>query len=290
LSVSGTFDQATYNATSRFQNQYFGDILEPWGHTGPTGFVYILTKKKINEIYCNTIISLTPDQQAEIIVFRSYLASIGGDQRGSGFARGNGGTVGGAPGFSVGTTSSTSTIAGGSGTTSTSSTGILMSTAKKIKDRLASAFGFMNGNAAVSLLAFPGSMKEVLRNGLQLLGILALIYAITSLLFNDESSRRNKLWFAAGLTLLALILVTLFASYYLVLPLVIVLIILVSMLIFSNKDGGSGTIDKSGTPIILPPASDSGRDIKQVKKNEKLESQIEDAVKEELSNQPSDSR
>ncbi len=76
LSYTSVFDEPTYQAVSRFQNKYFYDILEPWGHDAPTGFVYILTKKKINEIYCNTLISLTPDQKQEILSFRSFIESL----------------------------------------------------------------------------------------------------------------------------------------------------------------------------------------------------------------------
>jgi fibro-slime domain-containing protein len=75
LELNGDFDQATFDAVSRFQNKYFTDILAPWGHDAPTGFVYITTKKKINEIYCNTIITLTQEQQSEIDAFRNYIIS-----------------------------------------------------------------------------------------------------------------------------------------------------------------------------------------------------------------------
>ncbi len=73
LSLTSVFDNSTYEAVSRFQNKYKSDILTPWGHTKPTGFVYILTKKKINEIYCNTLISLSDADQNEIIEFRKLL-------------------------------------------------------------------------------------------------------------------------------------------------------------------------------------------------------------------------
>ena len=75
LMLNATFDQATFEAVSRFQNKYFSDILEPWGHTAPTGFVYILTKKKINEIYCNTLLSLNQSERDEIAAFRAFILS-----------------------------------------------------------------------------------------------------------------------------------------------------------------------------------------------------------------------
>jgi len=50
--------------------------LEPWGHTGPTGYVYILTLKKINEIYCQRLFPLNEAQVNEIIAFRALLESL----------------------------------------------------------------------------------------------------------------------------------------------------------------------------------------------------------------------
>lgn len=79
LSFTGVFDEMTFRAVERFQNKYFDDILKPWGHTAPTGFVYITTKKKINEIYCNTTINLSVEDQNEISAFRAYIESLGGN-------------------------------------------------------------------------------------------------------------------------------------------------------------------------------------------------------------------
>lgn len=76
LSLTGVFDQATYDAVSAFQIKYFNDILEPWGHTTSTGYVYILTKKKINEIYCQTIYPLNQVQINEIDAFRQLLEGL----------------------------------------------------------------------------------------------------------------------------------------------------------------------------------------------------------------------
>ena len=75
LSLTTVFDRATFDAVSRFQNKYFDDILEPWGHKAPTGFVYILTKKKINEIYCNTEVILSQADKDEIAAFRALMDS-----------------------------------------------------------------------------------------------------------------------------------------------------------------------------------------------------------------------
>ena len=76
VTLTGVFDQATFDAVSAFQMKYFKDILEPWGHTGPTGYVYILTQKKINEIYCQRLFPLNQAQINEIVVFRAFLESL----------------------------------------------------------------------------------------------------------------------------------------------------------------------------------------------------------------------
>jgi hypothetical protein len=52
LAVTGTFDQPTFDAVEAFQTKYVKDVLNPWATTTPTGFVYIFTKQKINQIYC----------------------------------------------------------------------------------------------------------------------------------------------------------------------------------------------------------------------------------------------
>jgi hypothetical protein len=52
LSVTGFYDQATYNAVERFQMKYNRDVLGPWGITDSTGYVFITTKLAVNNVYC----------------------------------------------------------------------------------------------------------------------------------------------------------------------------------------------------------------------------------------------
>ena len=56
--------------------RYERDILTPWGHDAPTGYTYILTKKKVNEIYCKMAFPVTPLQQLEIDTFRNFLLGL----------------------------------------------------------------------------------------------------------------------------------------------------------------------------------------------------------------------
>ena len=78
LQVTGFFDQTTFDAVSEFQQRYEPDILEPWALPGPTGYVYITTKKKVNEIYCGKEFPVSDTEQAEIIAFRELIQSSEG--------------------------------------------------------------------------------------------------------------------------------------------------------------------------------------------------------------------
>jgi hypothetical protein len=70
LQITGNFDEATLNAVNIFQERYSQDVLVPWGLESYTGYVYITTKKKINEIYCQRPFPLTLDQGREIAAYR----------------------------------------------------------------------------------------------------------------------------------------------------------------------------------------------------------------------------
>lgn len=65
LSESGQYDSATEAAVSDFQERYRSLVLDPWGISEPTGYVYLTTKKAINEIICRHEIAfpLTPDEE-----------------------------------------------------------------------------------------------------------------------------------------------------------------------------------------------------------------------------------
>ncbi|MBU4375330.1 peptidoglycan-binding protein [Patescibacteria group bacterium] len=55
ISITGTYDEQTYAAVKEFQTKYINDVLAPWDHSTPTGYVYKTTKQKINELYCQYI-------------------------------------------------------------------------------------------------------------------------------------------------------------------------------------------------------------------------------------------
>lgn len=52
LAITGVYTQADFEAVERFQSQYLRDVLNPWGISGPTGYVFITTRLAINNVYC----------------------------------------------------------------------------------------------------------------------------------------------------------------------------------------------------------------------------------------------
>ncbi len=71
VSLTKEYDEATIQAVRAFQERYAQDILEPWGMTESSGYVYYTTQKKINELWCKDIdFSLTDEQLKEIETFK----------------------------------------------------------------------------------------------------------------------------------------------------------------------------------------------------------------------------
>jgi peptidoglycan hydrolase-like protein with peptidoglycan-binding domain len=77
VSVTGIYDAQTVTAVNAFQVKYGSDILVPWDGTyNPSSFTYILTKKKVNEIYCQTAFPLTVQQQSVIDAYRQFVNDL----------------------------------------------------------------------------------------------------------------------------------------------------------------------------------------------------------------------
>jgi len=172
------------SAVNRYQDKYFGQILSPWGHEEHTGYVYILTKKHINETYCKTAYPLTVLEQNEIDAFRTLLESL----RNAGIDNGgeveptdignttdpdvNDGTIG-----VIDTATSTGNgLAVGGGSNNGSVAGVATTTGaiENITDTL--------NNLATVLFAFPDSVQEtVVCTGWFVL-ILIVVYLLGTLL------------------------------------------------------------------------------------------------------------
>jgi len=76
VQVTGVYDDQTIVALDSFQERYKADILTPWGHTEATSYTYILTKKKVNEIYCKMAFPVNTQQQEEIDSYRAFLQGL----------------------------------------------------------------------------------------------------------------------------------------------------------------------------------------------------------------------
>lgn len=76
LPVNGIYEQVDYEAVKKFQLKYKEDILNPWNYDEATGYVYITTKKKINELYYQKEFSLTVSQEAEIAAFNEFMDDL----------------------------------------------------------------------------------------------------------------------------------------------------------------------------------------------------------------------
>jgi hypothetical protein len=74
VQVTGVFDIATFEAVMDFQQKYAADILAPWGATEPTGYVYITTRQKMNELQCGVKEPLTAGEAALIAAYRAERA------------------------------------------------------------------------------------------------------------------------------------------------------------------------------------------------------------------------
>ena len=68
VSENGMYDSATLAAVHVFQTKYASSILTPWGIKTSTGFVYLTTRKKVNEIVCKNAktFPLTIEEQRRI--------------------------------------------------------------------------------------------------------------------------------------------------------------------------------------------------------------------------------
>ena len=108
IPITGFFGQLTDEAVRAFQSKYATEILGPWGINTPTGYVYLTTRKKINEIFCRPAQFPLTTSEVEIIA-RTRLgmetstppasggsggAGIGGKMSGSGSGSGSGGVIG----------------------------------------------------------------------------------------------------------------------------------------------------------------------------------------------------
>jgi len=77
VDVNGNFDLKTLAGVNAFQTKYLGQVMGPWGATQSSGYVYITTKKMINQIACDTAFVISPAEQTIIDAYKTAEAGNG---------------------------------------------------------------------------------------------------------------------------------------------------------------------------------------------------------------------
>ncbi len=271
LEVNGIFDDATFAAVSAFQEKYKEDILTPWGHDAATGYVYILTKKKVNENYCKTAFPVTTPEQSEIDSFKVFLTSlqeaevVSGEEDTSFFENVIQREVGVVPNDISGIVENSRTIS---------------------PVRSNKLFGLQTGdflsNLASAAFSLPANIPDAFISLFTFLLALVVIYIAGTLIANSQSSlnktpyqlkSRKAMYFAVGV-LLALLGAYFLHVYFLILPLIIAFVTLVILWFwYSSRKVTSimaiQTIEKmkketAAKMTITTPASQTKEENKQV--------------------------
>ena len=189
VNVTGVFDEATQQAVMEFQLRYKDEILAPWGISQPTGYVYITTLGKINQILCGSTIPHV--QPAKVI--KDIKPEVLGKEYG-GFKEGMG----------TSTLSSIPVIGSGGGGGTTSDKG----QKTDIPETLAAA-----------LFSWPDTLGEFIRCFYELLLILIVLYilgnVLENVLYKDNPENVSKRYYAKWWTITSGFLVSLGGAYYL---------------------------------------------------------------------------
>lgn len=201
LAVTGEFDQATFAAVSAFQLKYKDEVLTPWGISAPTGYVYIRTLGKINQMLCNSDIpGVTP---AKALVSKEGGSKEGGFKEGMGTS-----TLGGVPVIGTSTVSNGQNI-------------------EKDND------SFWR-NAAAALFSWPSGTLNTLQCLYEFILILVVLYILgsvmESVLYKDVRENVRKRFRTKWATILiglavAFIGAALLKEYCLLLPLLIAFLV-----------------------------------------------------------------
>ena len=204
LALNGVFDQKTFDAVSAFQVKYFDDILKPWGHTLPTGYVYILTLKKVNEIYCQRLLPVSEAQTQEIVAFKALLDGLraqGINPELPGALKGNS------------TSSPVLPVVG------TNDKGGILKNGQSIR------------NIASAIFATPDNLKDMAKSLYGLAVILVALYVLGNVLkdvlYKNSTGRRKFLvkWFTINIGLALAVIVAYVLEWLFILPLLVALVL-----------------------------------------------------------------
>lgn len=184
LQVTGIYDEATVAAVKAFQAKYSSDILSPWGDETPTGYTYLLTKKKVNEIYCKKAFPLTSEQENEVTAFRTFLQNLKnagvnlGNNDGGGFGIGGDNSVGVVtPNKTKATTTNVLNIDGNTNVEGQSFFGNLIGKLRGTTSQLANlSFATVTGTTSV-VSTGQNLVSRILESGKGLLGLALSAFA-----------------------------------------------------------------------------------------------------------------
>jgi hypothetical protein len=76
VEVNGSYDTASIAAVHAFQTKYASEILVPWGISQSTGYVYLTTRKKVNEIYCDRNLQFPLTEEEQQVIATSKAAPV----------------------------------------------------------------------------------------------------------------------------------------------------------------------------------------------------------------------
>lgn len=68
IEENGVYDAGTLSAVHAFQTKYWDTILAPWNIKQSTGFVYLTTRKKVNEIYCKNEVMFPLSEEENAVI------------------------------------------------------------------------------------------------------------------------------------------------------------------------------------------------------------------------------
>ncbi|OHA90451.1 MAG: hypothetical protein A3F53_01625 [Candidatus Zambryskibacteria bacterium RIFCSPHIGHO2_12_FULL_48_10] len=225
VTINGVFDEVTQMAVMEFQLRYKDDVLTPWGISEPTGYVYITTLGKINQILCGTgIPGVQPDK-----VIKDIKSATGKES--AGFKEG------------MGTNTLSSVPVIGSATDSGP---------KGQNEELDDPWWYPE-NLTAALFTWPDSGTELLKSLYELLLVLIVLYilgnVLESVLYKEQTTEGNKdvldtiasdRFKAKWWTIAAGLLVAFGGAYYLerwylLLPLLIALIATIAWILTRSK-------------------------------------------------------
>lgn len=210
VTVNGVFDQATEQAVSAFQLKYQSEVLTPWGISEPTGYAYIRTIGKINQIICNTDIpGVTPYTPGEVLG-----KEAGGSKEG------------------MGTSSLDSVVLIGNNVSEVG-----------IKDKI-DGDGTLS-RLATAMFSWPDTAVETLQCLYELLLILIVLYilgnVLESVLYKDNRENVLKRFYTKWATMVVGLILAFFGAYILkewclLLPLLIAIIAEVLWVLFAPRN------------------------------------------------------